>query len=75
VGVLTSYKSFYRVNTLNTLNVALREIRKIVIIYIVVFYNAKLPKQAIYYILLPRYILYLRNLAYIDSFEIYKDGF
>ena len=49
-----SYKSFYRVNALNT---ALREIRKIVIIYIVVFYNAKLPKQDISYILVPRYIL------------------
>jgi len=54
VGASISYKSFYRVNTLNT---ALREIRKIVIIYIVVFYNAKLPKQDISYILVPRYIL------------------
>jgi hypothetical protein len=72
VGVLISCKSFYRVNALNT---ALREIRKIIIIYIVVFYNAKLPKQDIRYILVPRYILYLRNLAYIDSFKIYKDRF
>jgi hypothetical protein len=72
VGVLISCKSFYRVNTLNT---ALREIRKIVIICIVVFYNVKLPKQDIYYILVPRYILYLRNLAYVDGFKIYKDGF
>ena len=72
MGALISYKSFYRVNTLN---IALREIRIIVIIYIVVFYNTKLPKQDIYYILLPRYILYLRNLAYADSFKIYEDGF
>jgi hypothetical protein len=41
----------------------------------VVFYNTKLPKQDICYILLPRYILYLHNLAYIDGFKIYKDGF
>jgi len=54
VGALIGYKSFYRVNTLN---IALREIRKIVIIYIVVFYNAKLPKQDVSYILVPRYIL------------------
>jgi len=47
VGALISYKSFYRVNALNT---ALREIRKIVIIYIVVFYNIELPKQDVYYI-------------------------
>ena len=40
-----------------------------------VFYNAKLPKQDVYYILVPRYILYLYGLAYTDSFEIYKDGF
>jgi hypothetical protein len=59
----------------NALNAALREIRKIVIIYIVVFYNIKLPKQDIYYILVPRYILYLYNLARVDSFKIYKDGF
>jgi len=72
VGVLIRYKSFYRVNTLN---IALREIRKIVIIYIIVFYNTKLPRQDIYYIPVPRYILYLRNLAYVDSFKIYKDGF
>ena len=72
MGVLISYKSFYRVNTLNT---ALREIRKIVIIYIIVFYNAKLPRQDVYYILVPRYILYLRDLAYTDGFKIYKDGF
>ena len=55
VGVLISYKSFYRVNALN---IALREIRKIVIIYIVMFYNAKLPKQDISYILVPRYMLF-----------------
>ena len=72
MGVLIRYKSFYRVNTLN---IALREIRKIVIIYIIVFYNTKLPRQDIYYIPVPRYILYLRNLAYVDSFKIYKDGF
>ena len=41
MGVLIRYKSFYRANALN---IALREIRKIVIIYIIVFYNAKLPK-------------------------------
>jgi len=40
-----------------------------------VFYNAKLPKQDIYYIPVPRYILYLYNLAYIDGFKTYKDGF
>jgi hypothetical protein len=50
VGILISYKSFYRVNALN---IALREIRKIIIICIVVFYNAKLPKQDIRYILVP----------------------
>jgi len=72
VGVLISYKSFYRVNALNA---ALREIRKIIIICIVVFYNIELLKQDIYYILVPRYILYLYNLAYIDGFKIYKDGF
>jgi len=72
VGALISYKSFYRVNTLN---IALREIRKIVIIYIVVFYNAKYPKQDIRYIPVPKYVLYLCNLAYADSFKIYKDGF
>ena len=71
MGVLISYKSFYRVNALNT---ALREIRKIVIIYIV-FYNTKFPKQDIYYIPVPRYILYLHNLAHVNSFKIYKDGF
>jgi len=71
VGVLISYKSFYKVNTPN---IALREIRKIVIIYIV-FYNAKFPRQDVYYIPVPRYILYLRNLAYIDGFKIYKNGF
>ena len=54
MGALISCKSFYRVNALN---IALREIRKIVIIYIIVFYNTKLPKQDIYYILVPRYIL------------------
>ena len=48
VGILISCKSFYRVNALNA---ALREMRKIVIIYIVVFYNAKLLKQDICYIL------------------------
>jgi hypothetical protein len=40
-----------------------------------VFYNIKLPKQDIYYILVPRYILYLRNLARVNGFEIYKDEF
>ena len=54
MGVLISCKSFYRVNALN---VALREIRKIIIIYIVIFYNTKLPKQDISYILVPRYML------------------
>ena len=54
---------------------ALREIKKIIIIYIIVFYNAELPKQDICYILVPRYILYLYNLAYADRFEIYEDGF
>ena len=49
--------------------------RKIVIIYIVVFYNAELLKQDIYYIPMPRYVLYLHNLVYIDNFKIYKDGF
>jgi len=72
VGALISYKSFYKVNTPNT---ALREIRKIVIIYIVVFYNAQHPKQDIHYIPVLRYILYLHNLAQADSFKIYKDGF
>ena len=54
---------------------ALREIKKIVIIYIVVFYNAELLEQNIYYILILRYILYLYNLAYIDGFKIYKNKF
>jgi len=72
VGVLIRCKSFYRVNTLN---IALRKIRKIVIICIIVFYNTKLPKQDIYYIPVPRYILYLCDSAYINRFEIYKDGF
>ena len=40
-----------------------------------VFYNAELPKQDVHYILVPRYILYLYNLAYADGFKIYKDGF
>jgi len=71
VDALISCKSFYRVNALN---IVLREIKKIIIIYIV-FYNAKLPKQDICYIPVLRYILYLRNLAYIDGFKIYKDGF
>ena len=71
MGALISCKSFYRVNALN---IALRKIKKIIIIYIV-FYNAELSKQDIYYILVPRYILYLHNLAYIDSFKIYKNGF
>ena len=71
MGVLISYKSFYKVNALN---IALRKIKKIIIICIV-FYNAELPKQDIYYILVPKYILYLYNLAYIDSFKIYKNGF
>ena len=71
MGILISCKSFYRVNTLN---IALREIKKIVIICMV-FYNAKLPKQDIYYIPVPRYILYLCNLAYANGFKIYKDGF
>ena len=44
------------------------------IIYIV-FYNVKLPKQDICYILVPRYILYLRNLARVNGFKIYKDEF
>ena len=72
MGALISCKSFYRVNALN---IALREIRKIIIIYIIVFYNTKLPKQNIYYIPVPKYILYLHNLAYIGGFKIYKDGF
>ena len=59
---------------MNALNAALREIKKIVIICMV-FYNAKLSKQDIYYIPVPRYILYLHNLAYADGFKIYKDGF
>ena len=71
MGASISCKSFYRVNTLNT---APREIKKIIIIYMV-FYNAKLPKQDIYYIPVPRYILYLRNLAYIDGFKTYKNRF
>ena len=45
------------------------------IICIVVFYNVKLPKQDVCYISVPRYILYLRNLAHIDGFKIYKNGF
>ena len=61
VGALISYKSFYRVNAPNA---APREMRKIVVICIVVFYNIELLKQDIRYILVPRYVLYL-----------YKDGF
>ena len=72
VGILISCKSFYRVNAPNAV---LREIKKIVIIYIIVFYNAKLPEQNIYYILVPKYILFLYNSACIDGFEIYKNGF
>ena len=72
VGASISCKSFYRVNAPNT---ALREIRKIVIICIVVFYNVELPKQDICYISVPRYILYLRDLARVDGFKIYEDGF
>jgi len=71
VDILISYKSFHRVNALNA---ALRKIKKIIIIYIV-FYNAKFPKQDIRYILVPKYILYLRDLAYADGFKIYKDRF
>ena len=52
-----------------------KEMRKIIIIYIIVFYNAKLLKQNVYYILMPKYILYLHNLAHIDGFKIYKNGF
>jgi len=59
----------------NAPNIALREMRKIIIICIMVFYNAKLPRQDICYIPVPRYVLYLRNLAHADGFEIYKDGF
>ena len=72
VDILIRYKSFYRVNTPN---MALKEIRKIIIIYIIVFYNTKLPEQDIYYILVFRYVLYLRDLAHADRFKIYKDGF
>ena len=72
VGISIRYKSFHKANAPN---IALREIRKIVIIYIVVFYNTELLKQDVYYILIPKYILYLYNLAYIDGFKIYKDGF
>ena len=72
MGALIHYKSFYKANTPN---MALREIKKIVIIYIIVFYNAKLFKQDIYYILMPKYIFYLHNLAHIDGFKIYKNGF
>ena len=71
MGALISYKSFYRVNAPNA---ALREIKKIVMIYIV-FYNAKFPRQDVYYIPVPRYILYLHNLAYVNGFKIYKNGF
>ena len=47
VGASISYKSFHRVNAPNA---APREIRKIIIIYIVVFYNAELLEQDICYI-------------------------
>ena len=72
VNTLINCKSFHRVNAPNT---APMEMKKIIIIYIVVFYNTELLEQDIYYIPVFRYILYLRVLAHADSFKTYKDRF
>lgn len=54
MGASIRCKSFHRVNAPN---VAPREMRKIVIICMMVFYNAELPEQDVCYILVPRYVL------------------